>query len=97
MNNIVRTLIVIYIILFVILCVFITPYKQYTYGNNSCFTGDRVYTAVFASDSLESSIVNSVTGKQLNVVYYIDLQVLFVELIALTVFFIGACLIFKKG
>ena len=91
MNNAVRTIIVIYIIVFIAICLFFIPCKQFMYGNgNVVFTGAREIFSVFElyqMDSLEK------TNKYF---YYIDWQVLFIELLPLTVLAVGTSLILKK-
>lgn len=92
MNNTVRTIIVIYIIAFMAICLFFIPCKQFIYGagNNTVFTGSRDTYSVF-----ELYQIVRVSNTQPDF-YYIDWQVLWIELLPLTVLAIGSIIIFKE-
>lgn len=86
-----KILIFSYVVSFVIITIFLTPYRQFVTSNgNLLFTGTRGYSPIFMFNDLEK------TYNEIMCVYYIDSQVLFVELLSLTILFIGAWLIFKS-
>lgn len=92
MNNTVRTIIVIYIIVFMAICLFFIPCKQFSYaaGNNTVFTGSRDTYSVFELYQI----------RQVSIDYpyfhYIDWQLLWIELLPLTILVIGSILVFKE-
>lgn len=87
-----KFLIFIYTISSALLLILFTPYKQFAYvSNNAVFTGHRGFKSLFLFNNLEESFNGRLA------IYYIDFQVLFVELITLTIIFIGLYLISKKA
>lgn len=98
MNNAVKTIIVIYIIVFMAICLFFIPCKQFMYPGKPMFTGEREIFSIFELYQLKQVDVNS--SKQWfeknEYFYYIDWQVLFIELLPLTVLAVGTSLILKK-
>lgn len=92
MNNAVRTILIIYVITFMVICLFFIPCKQFTLttNNNAIFTGKRYTYSIF---EMYNIISLSNTNRYF---YYIDWQVLWIELLPLTVFAAGTSLAFKR-
>lgn len=94
MNSVkIKILITLYIILFIILTIFFTPYKQFVYSSGEViFTGERGFCSLFSFNTLDRSRI----GNAGPTTYHIDLQILLIELFALTVVFIGLYFITKN-
>lgn len=87
MNNTVRTIIVVYIIAFLVICLFFIPCKKFVKPVDPIFTGDRESLSIIKLYQLD---------EYNDYFYYIDWQLLWLELMSLTVLAGGSCLIFKK-
>lgn len=91
MNNTVRTIIVIYIVVFAVICLFFIPCKQFSYvDTKAIFTGVRDIYSVF-----ELYQIRQITPNY-PYFYYIDWQVLWIELLPLTIITIGSVIAFKE-
>lgn len=92
MNNAVRTVIVIFVIAVMTISIFFIPCKQFTfsYDGDVLFTGARDTYSVFEMYQMNSLDANN------RYFYYIDWQILYIELLPLTVLAIGTSLMFKR-
>ncbi|GEM_PF-4033177 len=95
-----KILILIYIILFVVLTIFFTPYKAFYAYDTKIFTGISGFQPIFAFSELTpyETYISSIDNKTYNrqYLYSIDFQVLFIELLTLTVVFTGLYLIIRN-
>lgn len=91
MNNAVRTVIVIYIIAFLTICIFYIPCKQFTFAND-----DVIFTGIRDTYSIIEMYQIRRISTDFPFFYYIDWQLLYIELLPLTVLAVGTSLILKK-
>lgn len=95
MNKKIKVLILVYLILISVICLIYTPYVEYTWLDSSQgyeFTGYRGNSSLYQFNEIQPP------NTQYLYVYYIDFQVLFVEILVVTVIFIGLYIIvLKKG
>lgn len=92
MNNAVRTVIVIYIIAFLTLCIFYIPCKQFTFT----YDDDVIFTGVRDTFSIIEMYQIRRISTDFRYFYYIDWQLLYIELLPLTVLAVGTSLILKR-
>ena len=87
MNNAIKTIIVIYVIVFLVICLFFTPCKQFMYPGKPMFTGAREAFSIFELYQLKKVDMDPKKEwyEKNEYFYYIDWQVLFIELLPLTV------------